>query len=1104
MATDVSALGLPVDSSDAVKAASDLRALADAAKQAEGAAGRLGAESRKAGQAAREAAAAEKQRATSIRQAAADYERLRSSVDSVYGASKKYESALNTMNRAMASGAIGSTEEYHRVLGMVETKMLGIANTSRAAFERLARSVDPLTAAAHRYQQQLQVVADATRDGVITDAERANMLRALQSEFEATTRELNGEAAAARAAAQEKIAADRQSAAEAKRAAAERVAAEREASRAAQQAAREQAAAQREAAREAQTAARQRAAAEQEAARETQRVTRAYEQTRAAVDPLFAASKRYEAALRDLDAALARNLITERQHQQLSQQTAAQLFSASEAAQQSARSFNGTAYGVTNLSYQFQDFIVQVTSGQDALRAFAQQAPQALGAMGFAGPLAMWGSIAGTVVAGAAAIYMAFRDVEDQSKKSTTAQDRYNEALQNYVTHAGAASDAANRFAGSIGGRSLSQAFSEYNAVINDFVKSTEGTYTWWERSKDMLAGRNQGIGDTTNMVKDELKTMSDILKLPEGEAAGLVVAMKALTETEPSTLTEIVDKTTALDDLLRKTYGSPRLAPPEVRQFWQDILNMGAAAGDEMSAVMDNLGKDLEKVNREIKDSIQAQREQNAAAASAVAEYQAQEAMVRAVYEHGERSAEVEALKREEARATAQAYIEQNDLAGENAALVEAAAMSAYDAEAATRSWADAMAAVNAQLQGAFALIASIGGGMVSSAGIRAANAVLDAGGKAADAEKARRRREAELKLYNEQDAMIARGESSPAIYDMMRAEQERQWAEEDAFLDRMTSTRAAEQEAARAGRKKGGGGGRKKGASPTDRATRAYDDSIRKDIESMRAEADLLNSLIPSYDEYGNAVAAAKKEAEMLQQLKNKDVEITPALREQVAGLAADYYKVSNAVEAARERHEEFRSALETMRSAQESAFSGLIRGAHGLSEALAGVIDKFAEIAANAAFDTLWGGNLSKWTGGLLSAIGIGATPNAKGGVYESASLSAFSNQVVNQPTLFAFAKGAGLMGEAGPEAIMPLSRGADGRLGVRASRDDRGNPQNNEMLVKLVVTAEEGDMFRPIVRAEAEGVAVNVVDGAMQAVDKQLPDKIEEHLSDRRAR
>ncbi|EGL71302.1 hypothetical protein CSE899_18544 [Cronobacter sakazakii E899] len=58
------------------------------------------------------------------------------------------------------------------------------------------------------------------------------------------------------------------------------------------------------------------------------------------------------------------------------------------------------------------------------------------------------------------------------------------------------------------------------------------------------------------------------------------------------------------------------------------------------------------------------------------------------------------------------------------------------------------------------------------------------------------------------------------------------------------------------------------------------------------------------------------------------------------------------------------------------------------------------------------------------------------NAKGGVYSSADLSSYSGSVVDTPTFFAFAKGAGVMGEAGPEAIMPLTRDATGRLGVKA--------------------------------------------------------------------
>jgi hypothetical protein len=58
------------------------------------------------------------------------------------------------------------------------------------------------------------------------------------------------------------------------------------------------------------------------------------------------------------------------------------------------------------------------------------------------------------------------------------------------------------------------------------------------------------------------------------------------------------------------------------------------------------------------------------------------------------------------------------------------------------------------------------------------------------------------------------------------------------------------------------------------------------------------------------------------------------------------------------------------------------------------------------------------------------------NASGGVYASPSLSAYSGSVVDRPTLFPFARGMGLMGEAGPEAILPLKRGADGKLGVTA--------------------------------------------------------------------
>jgi lambda family phage tail tape measure protein len=61
------------------------------------------------------------------------------------------------------------------------------------------------------------------------------------------------------------------------------------------------------------------------------------------------------------------------------------------------------------------------------------------------------------------------------------------------------------------------------------------------------------------------------------------------------------------------------------------------------------------------------------------------------------------------------------------------------------------------------------------------------------------------------------------------------------------------------------------------------------------------------------------------------------------------------------------------------------------------------------------------------GLFSA-------NADGGVYRSPGLSAYSGTIVDRPTFFPFAKGVGLMGEDGPEAILPLKEGKDGKLGI----------------------------------------------------------------------
>lgn len=83
---------------------------------------------------------------------------------------------------------------------------------------------------------------------------------------------------------------------------------------------------------------------------------------------------------------------------------------------------------------------------------------------------------------------------------------------------------------------------------------------------------------------------------------------------------------------------------------------------------------------------------------------------------------------------------------------------------------------------------------------------------------------------------------------------------------------------------------------------------------------------------------------------------------------------------------------------------------------------------------------GGGSGGW-GAVVGAIGSAVT-QAKGGAWSGgtqffANGGAFTNSIVSRPTAFGTGRGLGVMGEAGPEAIMPLTRTADGQLGVQAT-------------------------------------------------------------------
>lgn len=127
-------------------------------------------------------------------------------------------------------------------------------------------------------------------------------------------------------------------------------------------------------------------------------------------------------------------------------------------------------------------------------------------------------------------------------------------------------------------------------------------------------------------------------------------------------------------------------------------------------------------------------------------------------------------------------------------------------------------------------------------------------------------------------------------------------------------------------------------------------------------------------------------------------------------------------------------FKAALEDL-SRRADGFSGAITrafrdaavGGKDLDDVLKGLALRISGMALSAALKPIGDG-----VAGLLSGLVGGALPFARGGVVPFAA-----GGVISTPSYFPLGPGLGLAGEAGAEAILPLRRGADGRLGVAAA-------------------------------------------------------------------
>jgi len=161
------------------------------------------------------------------------------------------------------------------------------------------------------------------------------------------------------------------------------------------------------------------------------------------------------------------------------------------------------------------------------------------------------------------------------------------------------------------------------------------------------------------------------------------------------------------------------------------------------------------------------------------------------------------------------------------------------------------------------------------------------------------------------------------------------------------------------------------------------------------------------------------------------------------------------------------EFDHAMQSLNDATKdfgSVFSSTISRAvtsgKSLDDTIRSIGQRFTDLALNSALEPLEG-IFDNFLGSVFSGMdGTGISGFADGGAFSKGSIVPFANGgIVSGPTPFNFGKRLGVMGEAGPEAIMPLARGPDGKLGVSA-----GQAQTASMNLVFNVNATDASSFK----------------------------------------
>lgn len=209
-------------------------------------------------------------------------------------------------------------------------------------------------------------------------------------------------------------------------------------------------------------------------------------------------------------------------------------------------------------------------------------------------------------------------------------------------------------------------------------------------------------------------------------------------------------------------------------------------------------------------------------------------------------------------------------------------------------------------------------------------------------------------------------------------------------------------------------------------------YDSAVQKLTGSSQKAGEASTEFADRLKELLDATESSQIEKQ------RKDIELLTVAYQQYLdtggkqGISQQIYleAVSARLDLVAEKTQQAKGFAEEFGLSFNSALEDAILNGAKFSDVLQGLAQDIARIAIRKSVTEPLGNALTGWLGSII--------PSANGNVFPAGpGISAYSSQVVSKPTIFPFAKGIGLMGEAGAEAIMPLRRDAAGRLGVSAA-------------------------------------------------------------------